>query len=82
MAEQFDLPVEYKGEKRFFKATLNVYGYTHKFHVEVNGETIIFEPDEERNYRAVFNYNEIENSKSIDIELIKKITKAIEEVVK
>jgi len=82
MGEQFELPVDYKDEKHFFKATLNIYGYTHKFHVDVNGQTIIFEPDEERNYRAVLNYDEIENSKSIDIELIKKITKAIEEVVK
>jgi len=34
-------------------AKLIVTGYTHKFGVDVNGQNIIFEPDEERNYRAV-----------------------------
>ena len=39
MAERFELLVEYKGEERFFKATLNVNGYTHKFHVDINDQT-------------------------------------------
>ena len=64
MAEQFELPVEHKGEKRFLKATLNVYGYTHKFHVDVDGEIVIFEPDEERNYRAVIDYDKIGHDKN------------------
>ena len=52
MDEQFELPVEYKGEQLLFKASLIVTGYTHKFNVDVNGQMVIFEPDEERNYRA------------------------------
>jgi len=80
MAEQFEFPVEYKGEKRFFKATLNVYGYTHKFQVDVNGETINFEPDEERNYRAVIGYEDLESNKNIDVDLLKEIAKSIEEI--
>lgn len=47
MAEQFELPVEYKDEELFFKTRLLRYGYTQKFHVDVYGQTIIFEPDEE-----------------------------------
>jgi hypothetical protein len=35
------------------KASLIVTGYTHKFMVELDRQTIVFEPDEERNYRAV-----------------------------
>ena len=42
MDEQFDLPVQYKGDQLIFKSTLNVYGYTHKFNVDVNGQTIVF----------------------------------------
>ena len=49
MDQEFDLPVEYKGQEHIFKANLAVYGFTHKFHVNVNGQDIIFEPDEERN---------------------------------
>jgi hypothetical protein len=50
MEEQFELPVEYKGQELMLKASLLVTGYTHKFNVDVNGQNIIFEPDEERNY--------------------------------
>jgi len=82
MGEQFELPVDYKGEQHLFEAELIVYGYTHKFHVDVNDQTIIFEPDEERNYRAILNYNEIDTNKNIDIELLKKISLALEEIVK
>ena len=82
MDEQFELPVEYKGQQHIFKATLVVYGFTHKFHVDVNGQVIVFEPDEERNYRAVLNYEDIGNNKNIDIELFKKISEVIEEIVR
>ncbi len=81
MEEPFDLPVEYKGKEYIFKAKLVVYGYSHKFHVDVNGEEIIFEPDEERNYRAVLNYSDTDNRKNIDADLCKEITKVIEGLV-
>jgi len=53
MEEEFELPVKYKGEEQMLNAKLIVTGYKHKFCVDVNGQNIIFEPDEERNYRAV-----------------------------
>ena len=49
MENQFELPVQYKGEQLMLKASLLITGYTHKFKVDVNGRSIIFEPDEERN---------------------------------
>ena len=81
MDEQFDLPIQYKGEQYIFKGALIVHGYTHKFNVDVNGQTIVFEPDEERNYRAVISPSDLESNKSIDIELLKKIAEALWEVV-
>lgn len=82
MDEQFELPVNYKGQQHLFKATLFVYGFTHKFHVDVNGQVIIFELDEERNYRAVLSYAEIESNKNIDVELLKQVNEAIEQIVR
>jgi hypothetical protein len=72
MDEQFELSVEYKGQQFHFKAALMRYGYTHKFHVDVNGQVVVFEPDEERNYRAVVTYEDIGNNKKFDLELLKK----------
>jgi len=82
MDEEFELPVEYKGEQLLLKASLIVTGYTHKFSVIVNGETVISEPDEERNYRAVLSYDDILEKKNIEIELLKGIAGVIEHLVK
>ena len=54
MPESFLLSVQYKNEKKQFESELRVFGYTHKIAVNVNGTEIIFEPDEERNYRASY----------------------------
>lgn len=57
----FRRTVRYKGQELMLKASLVVTGYTHKFNVDVNGQIIVFEPDEERNYRAVIPYDDINN---------------------
>ena len=81
MEEQFDLPVHYKGDQYIFKGALIVHGYTYKFNVDVNGQTIIFEPDEEGTYRAVINPIDLESNKNIDIGLLKKIAGVLWEIV-
>ena len=78
MGEPFELPVEYKGEQLILNASLLVTGYTHKFNVDVNGQNIIFEPDDEGSYRAIIPYDDIPETKSVDIELLKEIAKEIE----
>ena len=80
--DQFELPVFYKGNYRMFKASLLVTGYTHKFSVEVDEQIIVFEPDEQREYRAVIPYDEIANQKNVDVELLKSIAAAIVQLVK
>ena len=71
MEEEFELPLVYKGEQLLLNASLLVTGYTHKFSVDVNGQIIIFEPDEERNYRAVINYDDLHHDKNIDKNFLK-----------
>ena len=52
-------------------ASLLVTGYTHKFIVKTFGQEIIFEPDEETNYRAVIPYQEVGKNKTLDPGLLK-----------
>ena len=82
MDEEFELPVGYKGKQMLLKASLLIVGYTHKFIVDVNGQDIIFEPDEERNQRAVLSYDDMDSNKNIDVELLRTISKTIEELIK
>ncbi len=78
MDEPFIITVLYKGQELSFEARLATVGYIHKFHVLINGMEIIYEPDEERNYRAILNGIDQGLVKYSDIELIKVIGAKIE----
>ena len=77
MAESFILVVNYKGKEYQLDSELRVYGYTHKIAINLEGGEILFEPDEERNYRAVIPDNEGSKTE-VDIGLIQAITKELE----
>ncbi len=77
MAESFTLVVNYKGKEYQLESELRVFGYSHKVAINLEGEEILLEPDEERNYRAVI--SGYEGSKiEIDIGLIQAIAKELE----
>ncbi len=80
MEEEFELPLVYKGEKLLLNASLLVTGYTHKFMVEVDGQTIVFEPDEERNYRKVIDYENLNASATMHKELLRRISELLRQL--
>lgn len=82
MEDTFDIPVTYRGKELLFKSQLLILGYTHKISVDVNGTEVLYEPDEERNYRAVIDLEKMEGMKTIEKELLKAIAGAIESIVK
>lgn len=82
MNDTFDLPVSFKGETYFFSSRLLQLGYTHKFVVDVNGQPVYFEPDEERNYRAIIETADIKSNKDLNLELLKAVAHAIEAITK
>ena len=78
MDESFTITLSLNGQESCFDARLVTIGYNHKFIVQINGSEVIFEPDEERNYRAIIPDNKKASFKSKDIELIKAIGEKIE----
>jgi hypothetical protein len=83
MEEQFEIPVVYNNQQYHFKARLLQLGsYTHKIQVSVNGTEVLFEPDEERNYRAYIDPTNKGALEQTDIYLLKEIALAIESIVK
>ena len=81
MKESFELVVSYKGKDLSFDATLLPYGYTHRIVVLVYDREVVFEPDEERNYRAWV--DPLHNTKTqLDVELLKAIAETIESILK
>ena len=80
MNELFDLPVTYQGEELLLPAQLLQSGYIHQFKVEVNGQEVVFENDEEGNYRAMVDAEKV--AKQIDVEFLKAIAEGIENAVR
>ena len=82
MDEGFELPVSFNKKELNFPVRLLNYGYSYKLEVDIDGDKILFEPDEERNWRALVAYEEINTNKKINIELLKAIALSIEEIMK
>jgi hypothetical protein len=80
MEEGFDLPVLYKGKEMHFPARLLSMGYIYKIEVDVHGQSIVFERDEERNWRALMDPSIHSSDSKTDIELLKMIGQTIEEI--
>jgi hypothetical protein len=82
MTQDFDLPVSYRGKELLFPAALQVSRFSHQFLVDVYGLEILFEPDEERNYRAMLDPELLDKNRKIDAELLQAITEATKAVLK
>lgn len=79
MDERFLLSVTYKGEVLKYDAEMRYYGYVHKVAVDVDGLMVMFEPDEEGNYRALVTPEQM-NSKDNKLEtgLLQAIAQKLE----
>lgn len=82
MDEGFELPVHYKGEELLFPGQLHLYGYTQKIEILVHGVSVLYERDEESNWRAIVDAEELEKNRTLNAELLEAIAEAIEEVLR
>ena len=80
MAELFTLTFSYLNNEKEYNAELQVYGYSYKIAVTIGDTVVFFEPDEERNFRAVF--AEPDTKMDIDKGLLQAIAMQLEEAFK
>jgi hypothetical protein len=73
--EPFDLPVAYKGDDILFPSRLVKFGYQYAIHVDVYGQQLIIERDEEGQFRAMLQQP---SQKSLPHDLIRAIMDAVE----
>ncbi len=78
MDDSFEIPVNLNGSEHSFSARLVPSGYVHKILVDVYGEQIYFEPDEEGAYRAVTDIAAIDKNTNVSVELLKEIAFTIQ----
>lgn len=77
--DTFEIPVLYKGKDMIFPAEVIRYGYVHRIQVDVKGQIIFLEKDEEGNYRAIAAET---NTKDLERELIVAIVYSVETLLK
>ena len=72
------IDVEYRGSVFSFNVKLATTGYAHNFHVLINNIEVVYEPDEERNYRAVVNADIAPTLKGNDRDLIQLVCEKLD----
>jgi hypothetical protein len=77
--ETFEIPVVYKNKEMSFPAEVIRYGYVHRIQINIEGQIIYLEKDEEGNYRAIA---DVANTKVLDKELIREIVSSLEIILK
>jgi hypothetical protein len=83
MEEEYKIPVVYKNQQLYFKAIVLTLGlYTKKIQINVNGTAVLFEVDEERNYRAYIDPTNREAIDKADKKLLQAIIEAIELIIR
>ncbi|WP_207492312.1 hypothetical protein [Aridibaculum aurantiacum] len=76
MDDTIEIPITCKGKEYSFAAKLIKYGYIHRIEVDIDGVQVLFEPDEERNYRAIIgSHNEPNNEQA---ELIRAVIQVLD----
>lgn len=77
MADDFILTVTYRGTASDYAAELRVRGFSYHIAVWVEQTEVMFEPDEERNYRAIVPHNG-----NVPVELLQAIAEELEKQFK
>ena len=78
MAEHFTIEIEHNGKEQSFSGELRQLGYTHKLFIDVNGIEVVFEPDEERNYRVIITNQQ--DADKFDKFLLQKIVDELKKI--
>lgn len=78
----FELPVLLNDKELLFPGKFLDYGYSSKIEIDVEGTKLVFEPDEERNWRAVISLEDVQANKKINRDLVEAVAEAIDRVMK
>lgn len=80
--EEFELALKYKGQGMLLPVKLLNYGSSYKLEVEIDGTKVLFEPDEERNWRALISYEDVQANKKLDKELLELVASELNAILK
>jgi hypothetical protein len=80
MNEDFELPVDYKGKEILFTARLLQQGFSYKIEVDVTTTKLLFEKDDQGDWRVIANTEQESAYGKTDVELLKAIAASLEQI--
>jgi hypothetical protein len=80
--DEFELALKFKEKEMLLPVKLMNYGTAYKLEVEIEGTKMLFEPDEERSWRAMISYEDVQANKKIDTGLLELIAKELDIILK
>ena len=78
--DELVLPITYAGEDIELPLRMYAYGYTFRIEILIGETTVIFEPDEEGNYRALVDATQIKTNNTLSRGLLQAISDALEKL--
>ena len=78
MDDSFEIDIVHNGKELVFEAILISAGYIHRIQVQINGKEVIFEPDEERKYRAIVTEEFVSKLTNDDKSMIQAINDSLD----
>lgn len=79
MEHYFELPVTYKNENLLLRGRLVTFAYDYKFYVNVQGQELTFERDDEGNFSVIAPQSDTQ--KPVERDLVEKITASLLQVI-
>ena len=79
MSDELNIPVMFKGEELILPCRVLNYSNSYKLEVTIDDVIIQFEPDEERNWRAVLSWEDLQANKKVSKELVEAIAETLTE---
>lgn len=77
MANEFEINVRWRGKEFCFPARVVYLGYIYKIEVHILGTLIIFDKDEDREWRALASHDTLSINNKIDFDLIELVIDSI-----
>lgn len=81
MEESIVITVPYKGNEKEIEVQWQPMGYTHRFKAWIEGVELFFEPDEERQYRAVIPAEQEVAARKLDVILVEAVAVVLQEAL-
>jgi len=74
MPERFNIPINYRNEQKEYQVTIVRLIYSYQLHIIVDEQTLVFEPDENREFRLIkMQWQNEDDIRKVDVDLIETI---------